>query len=117
MSNILFNKTVVIGEIEFKVSGKYIPKTYHDDLLEIEYDEIVAIVPTNDDLIEVDGKPILESFSGWDTLENELIELLEDDIDSDDADSEDTNIDDVDIDEEGTRYGSRNYNRDEDDDY
>ena len=67
----------MIGDIEFKVTGKYNPKFEGDNILRIEYEDVLATVPSEGDLIEVDGKPLLDSFDAWDQLEMKLNDALE----------------------------------------
>lgn len=77
MRNRKFNHIVMIGDIEFNVSGKYNPNYDIYNPMAIEYDEVLATIPSDGDLIEVDGKPLLESFETWDQLEKKVIEALE----------------------------------------
>lgn len=93
MRSIEFSKTVMIGEIEFKVTGKYNPNNELDDPLEIDYHEVIAIILTDDEPIEVDGKPILESFEGWAILEEKLFSELKDDEELDEEDELDDDSD------------------------
>jgi hypothetical protein len=75
----------MIGEIEFKVIGSYSP---NNDILSIEYDEIIATVLTDGDLVDVDGRVLLDSFDAWDDFETKVTSALEAEEDALNAEDE-----------------------------
>lgn len=84
-----FHEIVIIGELEFEVTGTYYPEEsnngfYMDNVDErIPYDinfETVSITldTDNDGTITLDGTKILDSLKCWDVLEEELVRQLPD---------------------------------------
>jgi len=83
-----FNEYVTIGDIEFETSGSYYPdeiiNDYYDKFdentevpIEIEFDTVIAHVSTDDGIVSLDGKPILESLNAWNILEREVYKQLD----------------------------------------
>jgi hypothetical protein len=86
----------MMGEIEFKVIGNYNPNNDMSNPLIVEYEEVMANILTEGEMIEVDGKPILDAFNAWDDFEAKVIEVLdaeEDDLEDDSDDVEELDAD------------------------
>lgn len=89
MHNKTFSHSITIGEVEFKVMGSYNPEYDEHNPLVIEYDEILALVMTEGEMVEVDGKVLLDSFNAWDEFESKVIDIVESEEDEEDDEDDD----------------------------
>lgn len=81
-----FNEVVIIGELEFNVSGTYFPEEnvnniYINDIGEsisydINYDSVELTIMIDGGTTTFDGTGLLDSLDCWEILEVELIKQL-----------------------------------------
>jgi hypothetical protein len=74
------NEEIQIGEITFNING-FINQDHYgvvdldDSVVHIE--EVIAIIPTEDGIQEIEGNAIIESLYGWPQFKNLVLETIE----------------------------------------
>jgi len=70
-----FSEVVIIGELEFEVSGTYHPEENSNEFC-LDFEVVIINLVTDNDTITIDGTTLLDSLECWEKLEEGLIKQL-----------------------------------------